>query len=1212
MHFEPRLWTFTEGVRLRIAAAVVVGLLAVGFGVARLGLLGWLIGSVFEGRDVASLALPIALVAAVMALRGVFEHFRTMVAHETASRVQKKLRRAVFDKITALGPGAVARQRSGALTLSLIDGVEQLETYFGQFLPQFLIALITPALIFAVVAVIDLPVATVMLAFALIALFAPALWHRFDTAKSLGRQQAYAAFAAEFLDSIQGLATLKAFGQSTARAAKLEYDARTLFQSTMWVLATNVLARGITDSAIACGAAAALALGAIRVEAGSMTLGALLVILMLGVEIFRPMRELRTVLHQGMVGRSAAQGIYQIFDAHPQVTDAPPAALEQPLAPGIAFEGVHFAYPGTRRSVHAGLDFRAAPGERIGLVGSSGGGKSSIVRLLLRFYDPDQGTIRIGGHDLRKLSFDQIRRMISVVNQDTFLFHGTVEDNIRIGRPDATHADIEAAARAANIHDFIASLPQGYATVVGEKGIKLSGGQRQRVAIARALLRDTPILVLDEALSAVDAENEAVIQEALDGLMRGRTTLILAHRLSSVIGCDRILVLDGGVVAESGTHTELMRAGGVYATLMAEQARDAIAEQIFDPAPGDRAVETIADMPGGAVKVVTEGIIRAEGLTWYGLVAALMKVILPWKGRLAATFVFGVLRVLAFIGVGVLSALVVRALKNGEPFAAWLWALAAVAPLAGVLHWLESWIAHDMAFRLLAEMRIDVFRKLDALAPAYLVRRRTGDLMTLATHDVDLIEYFFAHTVAPAFVAVLVPAVVLAVLFAESPWIALALLPFLVAVGLNPFVMRGRVDRLGSAAREAAGELGAFAVDSVQGVGEVVAFQQEKRRGAALDALSEHYIRLRLPFYGELTLQHALLEVFTGLGGLAVVVTGAALASRGTVDSAMLPLLTLLAMAAFLPVSEIAQIGRQLADTLGATRRVYALANEPVPVTDGPGVPAAAHGRAAEADSGVAGGRESQARAAALRLENVSFAYPGQSRRALADVTFDIPAGKTVALVGTSGAGKTTTAQLLMRFWDPDSGRITLDGADLRDYQLDDLRHRIALVAQDTYLFNDTLRQNILVARPPASEAELMAAVEHASLGDLVAALPDGLDSPVGERGTSLSGGQRQRVAIARAFLKDASVLILDEATSHLDAVNEQAVRRALDRLQVDRTSIVIAHRLSTVRDADLIVVLDAGRVAETGTHDELLAKRGLYAQLVSRQLAAAYATAAQ
>jgi ATP-binding cassette subfamily C protein CydCD len=343
-----------------------------------------------------------------------------------------------------------------------------------------------------------------------------------------------------------------------------------------------------------------------------------------------------------------------------------------------------------------------------------------------------------------------------------------------------------------------------------------------------------------------------------------------------------------------------------------------------------------------------------------------------------------------------------------------------------------------------------------------------------------------------------------------------------------------------------------------------------------------------MPFLHDLTLQTALHEVATGLGGLAVVGVGAALVADGALDAGVLPLLTLLAMSSFVPVWEIAQVGRQLADTLGATRRVHAVRAEPVVVTDGPGVGGAP----------VAG-------AAALEMKAVTFAYPGRRRPALAEVSFTVPAGSTVALVGPSGAGKTTIAHLFLRFWDPDTGTVRLDGHDLRDFTLDDLRRRIALVAQDTYLFNDTLRNNVVLARPSAAEDEVRAAIEKAALGDFVASLPDGLDTIVGERGAQLSGGQRQRVAIARAFLKDAPILILDEATSHLDALSEAAVRDALDRLSRDRTTLVIAHRLSTVRDADQIVVLDEGRIVEVGPHRTLLDRGGLYAHLISRQLAA-------
>src|SRR5438067_12006064 len=744
----------------------------------------------------------------------------------------------------------------------------------------------------------------------------------------------------------------------------------------MRVLSTSVLTRGITDCGIAIGAAAALALGVWRVSNGLMTIEALLIVLMAGTEVFRPLRDLRGVLHQGMVGQSAAAGIHALLATEPLVKPSPLARPLTPIlspdaaegvvgVPTIAFEDVCFAYPGGRGAAHDGLSFTVAAGEKIGIVGPSGAGKSSIARLLLRLFDPQFGVVRVGGQDVRAIDPDVLRREIAVVHQDTYLFHGTVEDNLRLGKPDATEDELEAATRDANAHDFILQLPFGYQTILGERGVNLSGGQRQRLAIARALLRDSPILILDEALSSVDAENEALIQRGLDRLAQGRTTLVLAHRLSSVIGADRILVLDHGRIVETGRHAELIRRDGPYRRLMGAQAEErgddeiALAVDEWAPAGGEAEGGDYGETAPAAMAAAAARVGAATTLL------TLIGIIRPWRRRFAIVVSSGIGRVAAFIGVGIVGALAVAAVKTGAPFASLLIALALLSPVAGVLHWIESWLAHDVAYRLLAEMRIGLYRKLDALAPAYLVRRRSGDLIALAAQDIETVEYFFAHTVAPALVAILVPSAVLLTLAIVAWPIALALLPFVLYAGLAPVVMRARIDRLGAEAREALGLLSAYVTETIQGLSDLVAFQAVAgRRAGFMDAV-RGYQKTRLTLLSGLSSHTAQLEITTGLGGLAVAITGAWLVADQQLAATTLPLLILLALASFLPISEIAQVSRQLADTIASTRRLHAVHAEQPAVRDGPLCPPA-----------PAGG-------SAVRFEDVGFAYPGARRPAL-------------------------------------------------------------------------------------------------------------------------------------------------------------------------------------------------------------------------------------
>ena len=1185
MYFDRRLFAMTRGVRLRMLLATLLGLTALPALIGGRILSGTVLARVFQGQPVTSVFPLVVLIAVFVAGRAALQYCKEEVANHTAASLKVRLRRRLYEHILALGPGYFTRQRTGDSLLTLVEGVEALDTFFGMYLPQIVVAALTPVVVFVVMVFFDLPTAFIYLFAALFSLFLPAVFHRWNSSSSQARRQAYAALGNDFLDSIQGLATLKSFGRSGERGNLLAGRARWVYKSTMMVLAANIGTSGVTLLGVSTGAALAVGVGAVRVAHGDLRLQTLLIVLMLGVEVFRPLRDLTGLYHRGMMALAATKGIFSLLESAPEIV-APPPSGGTPLQaePVVHFENVTFGYEGGRRPALEDISLTLKAGETLGLVGPSGAGKSTVIWLLLRFYDPQEGRILIGDRDLREWPLEDLHRMVAIVAQDTYLFHGTVAENLRIGRQGATDEDLREAARAANADDFIRALPRGYDTIVGERGTRLSGGQRQRIAIARALLKDAPILLLDEALSSVDSENEASIQEALERLQRGRTTLVVAHRLSSVIGAERILVLDHGQLVQSGTHQDLIGAAGTYARLMAAQQEEpesdfpatlagAVAAAVAEPpTPRDAAAgsETTVALVGKPLPALTIG-------------RRLFELVRPWWSKLAVVFSLGLLNAGATVLLVAVSAITVGRVATHLSPTPSLIALALLVPLSALLTWLDSWMAHDLAFRLLAEMRIEMYRTLDPLAPAYLQRRRSGDLVSAVMGDIETIELFFAHTISPAFVAVLVPGGVLITLAILAWPLALALLPFLLVVAATPFFGQRAAERTGTEVRGQMGEVNAHTVDSVQGLREIEAFNYGEERASEMESNGRLLASIQLRFMRQLSLQNGIIDVMTGLGSLAVLATGATLVTHAALLRSQLPLATILALAAFTPIINLATVSKQLAETLAAARRVFAVHDEPVAVADGVGVE-------------LAGGGE-------LRFEGVSFTYgPGESQ-ALREVSFTIGSGQTVALVGRSGAGKTTAAHLVMRFWDPQSGRITLGDRDLRDFKLDDLRQRIAIVAQDTYLFNTSLRENIALGRPEASEEQIIHAARLANAHDFIMTLPDRYDTVVGERGMQLSGGQRQRIAIARALLKDAPGLILDEATSHLDAESERQVRLALETLIEGRTTLVIAHRLSTIRDADRIVVLDDGTVAEEGTHTELLARGGIYLQLIAAQV---------
>lgn len=566
-----RLFQFANGAKRWIAITFFSGLLGSLANISLLLLAGKVIVGIYDGRQLISMIGLFAGMLLALAFRIIAEVMRDTSAQKSAAVVKAAVRKKLFDHILELGPSFLEHRNTAAITATLVDGIESLDPYIGLYIPYSCLCIVMPVLLFfGFVLYVDKISALILISFVPLIPLSIVFLTRIE-AQKMGRRvwTAYRELSAYFSDSLQGLTTLKLFHQVDVRGQKLHGRSKELESALIQSLRLYFSMTFISEVVPVLGYSLTLIVASIRLSQGAMEADSLVTVLLLGSLFYEHVSHMLLYHHYSLQGKRAADAIFDLLGLEPDVTDkavSPP----QSLVPCIRFENVSFAYDGNR-PVLQGISFDVPAGSMVALVGATGAGKSTVIDLLYRFHEPQKGRVLLGGTELSALPLQFLRSQMALVAQESYLFYDTVENNLRLGRPNASDEEIIHASISAHAHDFIIELPQGYQTVVGERGVRFSGGERQRIAIARALLKDAPILLLDEPTSNVDAENEESIKNALELLRSKRTVLVIAHRLSTVRNADRILVMDHGKIAEAGTHEELLAKNGIYSRLISAQ-----------------------------------------------------------------------------------------------------------------------------------------------------------------------------------------------------------------------------------------------------------------------------------------------------------------------------------------------------------------------------------------------------------------------------------------------------------------------------------------------------------------------------------------------------------------------------------------------------------------------------------------------------------------
>ena len=1180
--FEKRLFSLVPQATPYIMASVLFKWIALMANITVMWVLARILGGIVTDGLSAALAVDALAqaalpLAAAIIVRAASIYLAQRAGDKAAFEAVRRVRSLVYDKLTALGPSYTETVPTAEAVQTSVEGATQLQVYFGGYLPQLFFAGLAPITLFVLlVGQAGLPAALLL---ACVPVIPVSIMMVMRNAKKIGAEYwgSYVDLGGMFLEAVQGLTALKVYQADRDWHERINAESERFRGATMRLLVMQLRSICVMDLVVYMGAALGIIVAALQLAGGKISFDAAFLIVFLSQEFFLPMRRLGSLFHTAMNGMAASRRMFGILD-----TPEPERGnVELDGRGDIELSGVSYAYGD--RTVLDGADATIARGSLVALVGESGGGKSTLAGIISGRKDAYRGSVRIGGVELRDATAASLMRAVTLVPTNGYLFAGTLRENLLLAKPDATDAELLHALDRTRVAAFVRANG-GLDITINEGGTNLSGGQRQRVCMARALLHDSPIYVFDEATSNVDAASEAAIGEVIASLAGDHTVIVVAHRLSTIVDADQILVLERGRIAERGTHGELLADMGVYARMWNSQEQLSAYAYAEDGAEDVAAAEAAegddgrdgADMADAAAAPGSGHARRsAPSIMWrmMGLVRPLagwlvLAVALGSIGMLTAAFVpaFGAFGLMAALGHNALGLGLVAACA----------ACAACGITRGPLHYGEQLCNHYIAFRLLAHIRDLVFGALRQLAPAKLEGRGKGELVSLVTSDIELLEVFYAHTISPIAIALVCTAVFEGFLLTVSPELAgIALVAYAVLGVLLPLVSAKACGTTGRQSREGAGKLGAFVLDSLRGASETIQFAGGTNRSRALDELTEQVGAVDARLKRRQAASEAAADALILVANLVMLGRALQLVAAGAIDFAAAFVAVFTFVSSFGSVMAVSRLGASLQETLASGARVLDLLDEQpqcAEVTDGQDVEfagaAAEHvsfsyaGGAGADDAGQAAGET----AASLILD---------------DVTCTFAPGTMTCIMGRSGSGKSTLLKLLMRFWDPTAGTITVSGIDARRINTASLRSHEAYMTQDTHLFCGTVRENLLVARADATDAELLDACQSASLTALIDRLPQGLDTPVAELGDSLSGGERQRMGLARIFLNDAPFILLDEPTSALDALNEAAVMQAVDELKRrGKTIVLVSHRASTCAFADCSLSVEHGRLS--------------------------------